>query len=67
MVYDKLLEACDVLEESFTARRSVLFGNPGLNDNATTHTLLMGVQMIKPGGDRLRHQRPSQVATCLEN
>ena len=24
MVYDKLLEACDVLEESFTARRSVL-------------------------------------------
>src|SRR6266540_4830884 len=49
MVYDKLIEACDVLEESFTARRSVLFGNPGLNDNATTHTLLMGIQMIKPG------------------
>ena len=49
MVHEKLLEACDVLEESFTARRSVLFGNPGLNDNATTHTLLMGIQMIKPG------------------
>ena len=49
MVHEKLLEACNVLEESFTARRSVLFGNPGLNDNATTHTLLMGVQMIKPG------------------
>ena len=49
MVHEKLLEACNVLEESFTARRSVLFGNPGLNDNATTHTLLMGIQMIKPG------------------
>src|SRR5258708_17721634 len=49
MVHEKLLEACTVLEESFTARRSVLFGNPGLNDNATTHTLLMGIQMIKPG------------------
>ena len=49
LVQEKLLEACDVLEESFTARRSVLFNNPGLNDNATTHTLLMGVQMIKPG------------------
>ena len=49
MVYEKLLEACDVLEESFTARRSLLFGNPGLRDNATTHTLLMGIQMIKPG------------------
>jgi 1-hydroxy-2-naphthoate dioxygenase len=49
MVHEKLLEACDVLEESFTARRSLLFGNPGLHDNATTHTLLMGIQMIKPG------------------
>jgi 1-hydroxy-2-naphthoate dioxygenase len=49
LVYEKLLEACDVLEESFTARRSLLFGNPGLHDNATTHTLLMGIQMIKPG------------------
>src|SRR5262245_48317486 len=49
MVYEKLLEACDVLEESFTARRSLLFANPGLHDNATTHTLLMGIQMIKPG------------------
>jgi 1-hydroxy-2-naphthoate dioxygenase len=49
LVYPKLLEACDVLEESFTARRSLLFGNPGLHDNATTHTLLMGIQMIRPG------------------
>ncbi|HWO41036.1 MAG TPA: cupin domain-containing protein [Candidatus Eisenbacteria bacterium] len=49
MVYEKLEEACEVLEESFTARRSLLFGNPGLPNNATTHTLLMGIQMIKPG------------------
>ena len=44
-----LLEACDVLEESFTARRSLLFNNPGVPMGATTHTLLMGIQMIKPG------------------
>jgi 1-hydroxy-2-naphthoate dioxygenase len=49
MVYEKLNEACEVLEESFTARRSLLFGNPGLPGNSTTHTLLMGIQMIKPG------------------
>ena len=48
-VHEKLLEACDVLEESFTARRSLLFNNPGLPMGGTTHTLLMGIQMIKPG------------------
>ena len=48
-VHEKLLEACDVLEESFTARRSLLFNNPGLPTGGTTHTLLMGIQMIKPG------------------
>jgi 1-hydroxy-2-naphthoate dioxygenase len=48
-VHDKLIEACDVLEESFTARRSLLFNNPGLPTGGTTHTLLMGIQMIKPG------------------
>ena len=37
------------LEESFTARRSLLFNNPGLPTGGTTHTLLMGIQMIKPG------------------
>ena len=71
MVHEKLLEACDVLEESFTARRSVLFGNPGLNDNATTHTLLDGHSDDQArrnrlgaspyaGGDSLRHQRRRQ-------
>ena len=49
MVHEKLLEACDVLEESFTARRSLLFNNPGLPMGGTTHTMLMGIQMIKPG------------------
>lgn len=48
-VHEKLLEACDVLEESFTARRSLLFNNPALPTGGTTHTLLMGIQMIKPG------------------
>jgi 1-hydroxy-2-naphthoate dioxygenase len=48
MVGEKLAEACDVLEESFTARRSLLFNNPGLPMGGTTHTLLMGIQMIKP-------------------
>ena len=49
LVQEKLTEACDVLEESFTARRSLLFNNPGLPMGGTTHTLLMGIQMIKPG------------------
>jgi 1-hydroxy-2-naphthoate dioxygenase len=49
MVHEKLLEACDVLEESFTARRSLLFNNPSVPMGGTTHTLQMGIQMIKPG------------------
>ena len=36
----KLLEACDVLGgELHGTAQSVLFNNPGLTDNATTHTL----------------------------
>ncbi|MBM2804873.1 MAG: gentisate 1,2-dioxygenase [Deltaproteobacteria bacterium] len=49
MVNEKLTEACDVLEESFTARRSLLFNNPALPMGGTTHTMLMGIQMIKAG------------------
>lgn len=49
LVGQKLDEACDVLEESFTARRSLLFNNPAIPMGGTTHTLLMGIQMIKPG------------------
>jgi len=44
----KLLEACDVLPESFTARRNVAFMNPGL-ERGTSHTMVMGMQMLKPG------------------
>jgi gentisate 1,2-dioxygenase len=46
---EKLLEQSgDAIEESFTARRSLIFANPGL-DRFTTHTMNVGVQMIKPG------------------
>ena len=38
-----------MLKESFTARRSLLLDNPGVPMGGTTHTLLMGIQMIKPG------------------
>src|SRR3990170_446537 len=39
LVHEKLLEACDVLEESFTARRSLLFNKPGQIAWAHRHTL----------------------------
>lgn len=40
--------ACTALPESFTARRSMIFMNPGLQ-RGTTQTLLAGVQIIQPG------------------
>ncbi|MGE0652229.1 MAG: cupin domain-containing protein [Alphaproteobacteria bacterium] len=48
-VYAKLLEACDVMPESFTARRNFSFLNPGIERGGTTQTLLMGMQIVKPG------------------
>jgi 1-hydroxy-2-naphthoate dioxygenase len=48
-VYPRLVEACEVIAESYTARRNISFVNPGLERGGTTHTLLMGMQMIKPG------------------
>jgi len=48
-VYPQLLRACEVLPESFTARRHLLFLNPGLEARGTTHTIAMGIQMIRPG------------------
>lgn len=36
------------IEESFTARRSLIFANPAL-ERSTTHTMNVGMQMIKPG------------------
>ncbi len=40
--------ACRALPESFTARRSMIFMNPGLA-RGTTATLMAGVQIIQPG------------------
>jgi 1-hydroxy-2-naphthoate dioxygenase len=51
----KLREACGVLPESFTARRNVAFMNPGL-ERGTTHTMVMGMQMLKPGEDAWAHR-----------
>lgn len=49
MVYQTLLEACEVFPESFTARRNVSFRNPGLAQGlGTTHMIVGGVQMIMP-------------------
>jgi 1-hydroxy-2-naphthoate dioxygenase len=46
-VHAKLMKSCDVLEESLTARRNLSFINPGTR--GTTHTMNMGMQMLKPG------------------
>lgn len=49
-VYQTLLEACEVMTESFTARRNVSFINPELKQGfGTTHTIVGGVQMVSPG------------------
>lgn len=48
-VHAKLLEACEVMPESYTARRNFSFINPGLEKDGTTHTLLAGIQIVKPG------------------
>lgn len=48
-VYPLLVEACDVLPESFTARRHLAFLNPGLERGGATHTIHMGLQMVRPG------------------
>lgn len=55
-VYPRLVEACEVLAESKTARRSLLFNNPGIPAGGSTHTLLMGIQMIKPGEEAWAHR-----------
>lgn len=41
-------QACDAVPQSFTARRSLIFINPGL-ERSITHTLNVGVHVIKPG------------------
>jgi 1-hydroxy-2-naphthoate dioxygenase len=48
-------EACTAMPESLTARRSLMFVNPGLQ-RGSTHTLAMGVQMILPGETAWSHR-----------
>lgn len=46
---ERLLERSgEAISESFTARRALMFANPCLERSAT-HTMNVGVQMIKPG------------------
>jgi len=47
-VYPLLVEACDVIPESFTARRHLSFLNPGIERGGATHTIRMGLQMVRP-------------------
>jgi 1-hydroxy-2-naphthoate dioxygenase len=55
-VYPLLLEACDVLPESFTARRHLSYMNPGLERGGATHTIRMGLQMAQPGETAWAHR-----------
>ena len=48
-------EAGRVMPESMSARRSLIFQNPGL-PRGTTHTINMGVQMIQPGETAWAHR-----------
>jgi 1-hydroxy-2-naphthoate dioxygenase len=47
-VHAAMLEACDVLPESMTARRNVTFINPTLSRRGTSQTIVAGMQMVKP-------------------
>ncbi len=55
-VYPLLLKACDVLPESFTARRHLSYMNPGLERGGATHTIRMGLQMAQPGETAWAHR-----------
>ena len=49
LMYEKLLEASDVIPQSFTARRTLNMLNPGLPRPGTTHTMVSSIQMVLPG------------------
>ena len=55
-MYPLLIEACEALPESTTARRSLLFESPDIAGHGTTQTLLAGLQMIKPGETAWAHR-----------
>lgn len=62
----RLAEACTVLPESFTARRNLSFINPAL-DRGTTHTLIMGMQMLNPGEVAWSHRHSiAALRFCIE-
>jgi 1-hydroxy-2-naphthoate dioxygenase len=51
----RLEEACEVLPEGLTARRSLALMNPEL-PVGTTHTLTAGIQMLNPGEQAWAHR-----------
>ena len=48
-LYPLLVEACEVLPESYTARRHLGFVNPGMERRGVTQTIVAGFQMVRPG------------------
>ena len=63
-VRDALSEACEVVPESFTARRTLAFLNPGLKDPGTTRTLSLAIQLVNAGEVAWAH-RHSMAALRL--
>ncbi len=53
-------EACQVMPESFTARRALMFDNPGL-PHGTTQTMVMGMQLIRPGEIAWTHRHSASA------
>ncbi|MEE8563620.1 MAG: cupin domain-containing protein [Alphaproteobacteria bacterium] len=49
LLQENLLKACEAMPESFTARRNLSFLNPAIERGGTTQTILMGIQMVRPG------------------
>jgi len=50
LIHGALLEACEVMPESLTARRNISCANPGLGPRVgTSHTIVAGFQMVMPG------------------
>lgn len=58
VIQKKLMEACEVMPESYTARRNLSFINPGLERGGTTQTVLAGMQIVKPGEVAWAHRHP---------
>ena len=54
----KLLETCEVMQESLTARRNLSLINPGLERGGTSQTILAGMQAVKPGEIAWSHRHP---------